>query len=249
MVFMPTYLYIKQHTITGKLYFGKSSRNLNGMLKYRGSGKYWKDHFKFHGKEHVITLWHQLYDNVFDLVADALSMSKSFDIVNSDSWANLQYENGLDGGTLASDKTKKILSEMRMGSKNNFYGKTHTDESRKLISISQKGISKNLSEDYLEKLIIRMSGENNFNYGKIVPEERRLKQSITMRGRKHTKEHSANQSKAQTFRFDILCHFNITLIKISMEEFSDLFGWCRESCRYSFKKYGKYKSYKLLKEY
>lgn len=46
MVFRPTFLYIKQHTITGKLYFGKTSKNLDKMLSYKGSGKYWLDHIK-----------------------------------------------------------------------------------------------------------------------------------------------------------------------------------------------------------
>lgn len=97
MVFIPTYLYIKQHTITGKLYFGKCTRPLNEMLKYTGSGSRWKKHYQKHGRQYIITLWYELYDNPFDLVADALSMSKSFDIVNNNSWMNLINENGLDG--------------------------------------------------------------------------------------------------------------------------------------------------------
>ena len=70
MVFIPTYLYIKQHSITGKLYFGKTCKN---PLKYKGSGKHWKLHINQHGNEYITTLWYHLYDNIFDLVADALS--------------------------------------------------------------------------------------------------------------------------------------------------------------------------------
>ncbi len=50
-----TYLYIKQHTITGKLYFGKTIRD---PLKYFGSGLHWSPHIRVHGKEHVMTLWY-----------------------------------------------------------------------------------------------------------------------------------------------------------------------------------------------
>lgn len=110
MVFIPTYLYIKQHTKTGKLYFGKTSKSLDYLLSYTGSGKYWKHHLKQHGKKYVTTLWYHLYDNIFDLVADALSMSKSFDIVNSNSWLNLIIENGLDGGDVSSGTRQYINS-------------------------------------------------------------------------------------------------------------------------------------------
>ena len=36
--FKPTFLYIKQHTVTGKLYFGKTTQNPE---TYLGSGTYW----------------------------------------------------------------------------------------------------------------------------------------------------------------------------------------------------------------
>lgn len=113
MIFSPTYLYIKQHTITGKLYFGKSKKPLSKMLSYRGSGSHWKNHIKKHKPQYVITLWYELYDNPFDSVADALSMSKSFDIVNNKSWLNAIPENGLDGGKniATSDYAKSIISK------------------------------------------------------------------------------------------------------------------------------------------
>jgi len=42
--FQPTYLYIKQHTKTGKLYFGKTG---NDPEKYLGSGTRWKRHLNY----------------------------------------------------------------------------------------------------------------------------------------------------------------------------------------------------------
>lgn len=95
MVFIPTYLYIKQHSVTGKLYFGKT---INNPEKYLGSGTVWKRHYKKHGKEHIVTLWFELFPNKINLIDFALEFSKSLNIVESSSWLNLKPENGLDGG-------------------------------------------------------------------------------------------------------------------------------------------------------
>ena len=38
-LFSPTYLYIKQHSVTGKLYFGKTSKPYPYVENYLGSGK------------------------------------------------------------------------------------------------------------------------------------------------------------------------------------------------------------------
>jgi len=91
----PTYLYIKQHKITGLKYFGKTTKD---PLTYLGSGKHWRRHIKKHGIKFVETIWHQLFINKEELIKYALDFSKNFDIVNSKEWANLKEENGLDGG-------------------------------------------------------------------------------------------------------------------------------------------------------
>ena len=92
----PTYLYIKQHSITGLKYFGKTSQL--DPYKYSGSGKYWSNHIKKHGKEHIITLWvSELYQDT-SIVEHALHFSIENNIVESKDWANLKIENGLDGG-------------------------------------------------------------------------------------------------------------------------------------------------------
>ena len=40
--FCLTYLYVKKHAVTGKLYFGKTTAK--DPIKYPGSGKYWSNH-------------------------------------------------------------------------------------------------------------------------------------------------------------------------------------------------------------
>lgn len=97
--FRPTYLYIKQHRITGKLYLGKTSGTEQYLLEqYNGSGKHWSRHIKKHGIEYVDTIWYCLYYDKDELVKFALMCSEQWGIVDSDDWLNIKPENGLDGG-------------------------------------------------------------------------------------------------------------------------------------------------------
>lgn len=115
--FKPTYLYIKQHSVTGLLYFGKTIKNPN---TYFGSGKRWMRHIKKHGLEFVETLWTELYDDIYELHSTAIMLSELFDVVKSDVWANLMVENGLTGnchGGTASEETRHKQSIAKKGKK------------------------------------------------------------------------------------------------------------------------------------
>lgn len=92
----PTYLYVKLHATTGKLYFGKTVKS---PLTYEGSGLHWKYHISKHGKQHVKTLWYQEFTDQESLTKFATEFSKQHDIVNSDVWLNLKEEDGLMGGS------------------------------------------------------------------------------------------------------------------------------------------------------
>jgi len=99
----PTYLYIKQHSVTKKKYFGKTSKT--DPIKYLGSGTYWLRHIKKHGKQFVETLWVSDIYHDTSIVDIALHFSSENDIVGSDEWANLQVENGLDGASTRSQES------------------------------------------------------------------------------------------------------------------------------------------------
>lgn len=139
--FKPTYLYIKQHTITKKLYFGKSTRNEEGMLKYLGSGKHWKNHIKFHGKEYVTTLWYCLFYDKDDCTNFATMFSDQWQISESSDWLNFKPENGLDGSPKGvkrgpwSDERKLAQSNRMKGRKT----KPHSEESKAKMSVNRKG--------------------------------------------------------------------------------------------------------------
>ena len=96
-MFKPTFLYIKQHTKTKKLYFGKTTKK--NVEKYLGSGKRWKNHVNYHGIDCIETIWFCLYTDEITLCEQALALSKYMDIVASKDFMNLQEENGLDGMT------------------------------------------------------------------------------------------------------------------------------------------------------
>jgi hypothetical protein len=93
----PTALLVKTHNITGLKYFCKTTR-LNCIHSYYGSGLYWKRHLKTHGRD-VSTEIIGIYHEKELLVAAALAFSKKNNIVESNEWANMKPENGLDGAT------------------------------------------------------------------------------------------------------------------------------------------------------
>lgn len=102
ITFIPVYLYIKQHSITGKLYFGKTTRDLNFLLEeYHGSGLYWQKHINMNNINFVETIWYCLFYDVEDLVTFALNYSNNHNLGSDlSSYLNLRFENGLDGGSV-----------------------------------------------------------------------------------------------------------------------------------------------------
>ena len=120
---------IKKHRITGLFYFCKTSRR--DPLRYIGSGRYWKNHIRKHGK-HIDTIWHKKFLNHIELTNYALFISHYFDVVNSKdivgnkTWANLEIENGINGMPLGTDRGeqfKKHCAIINKGNRNPSYGK------------------------------------------------------------------------------------------------------------------------------
>src|ERR1035437_8986354 len=112
MAFTPTFLYIKQHKITGLKYFGKT---VKFPPVYKGSGEHWLPHLKKHGNL-VETIWFELFMDAKMLMETAIKFSIENDIVNSLEWANEKPENGLDGAL--------------PGELHHFYGVTGIDHPR-----------------------------------------------------------------------------------------------------------------------
>jgi hypothetical protein len=136
----PTYLYIKQHSITGLKYFGKTTQD---PYTYNGSGKHWTNHIKVHGKEHIVTLWVSEPYTDTSIAEFALKFSAENDIVNSDEWANLIPENGLDGGSekgrKLTDETKAKLRKPRSEETKANMRKSRSEETKAKQSVGQTG--------------------------------------------------------------------------------------------------------------
>jgi len=111
-----------------------------------------------------------------------------------------------------SNKTLKKMSDAakkRTGEKSPMFGKNHSDESKRKISISKLGKQYNLSEEQLKIKSEKMKGKNNPFYGKQHSKETRIKMSkiqkeyfqhnkSSMLGKKHTVEAKLKMSRSHT---------------------------------------------------
>jgi len=139
-IFKPTWLYIKQHSVTRKLYFGKTACSYDEMLAYRGSGTYWLRHIKKHGKEYVETLWFCLFYDKDECVDFALRFSKNNNIVESKDWANQMDENGLWGAPKGRKATAGMTGQTHSESTLEKMRGPFTEEHKKNISLAKKGV-------------------------------------------------------------------------------------------------------------
>ena len=167
----PTYLYIKQHSVTKKKYYGKTTRD---PYTYNGSGKHWSRHIKKHGKEHIVTLWvSELYHDT-SIVEVALQFSSDNDIVNSKEWANMKPENGLNGGTSGTKHTEEAKANMR---------KPRSEEAKVNMRKSEETKDK-MRKPRSEEAKANMKGRVAPNKGKSTSEEIKAKQSASKTGKK-----------------------------------------------------------------
>jgi hypothetical protein len=140
-----TYLYIKRHSITGKLYFGKTTRK--DPVKYNGSGVHWSNHINKHGKEHVETIWYCLFVDQEECTKFALMCSEQWDIVNSEDWLNQVPECGIGGAAIGHVVSQKSIEKLIERNKT----RVHSEETRQKLSLACKGkpksekMKKNLS--------------------------------------------------------------------------------------------------------
>jgi hypothetical protein len=216
--FYKTYLYVKTHNITGLKYFGKTTKD---PYKYKGSGVHWINHIKKHGYD-VSTEIIGVFEDRYQCENTAILFSKSNDIVNSNFWANLIEENGLDGGDTGgsitrnykpmSDETKQKLSLSKKGKipwnkgiKGLTYGnKTKmSDETKQKLRMANLG--KKRSKETIEKTASKLRGRKRPEIsimlrGRIVSEETRLKISISQIGKTTSEETRKKISAANTGR-------------------------------------------------
>lgn len=133
--FTPTYLYIKQHSITEKFYFGKT---IQDPETYYGSGIRWTRHIDKHGKKHVKTLWYCLFYDEDAINEFALLCSQRWNIVESEEWLNLITETG-EGDNLRTETSIERMRNAKLGKPSVRKGSTHTEESNEKNRIAHTG--------------------------------------------------------------------------------------------------------------
>lgn len=152
--FHPTHLYIKRHSVTGLMYFGKTIKNPN---EYFGSGKQWMRHIKKHGIQFVETIWTKLYTDIYELHNTAIMLSALYDVVNSKDWANLMIENGLTGNCHGG----KMSIETRLKQSIAKRGKKQTPEHIAKVADANRGQH---SEERISFRAMRNTGINRCSF-------------------------------------------------------------------------------------
>ena len=105
---MKIYLLVKTHSKTGLKYLCKTTKRK--YEKYSGSGVYWRQHLKVHGKEHSTELIRECSSKE-ELREWGLHYSALWNVVDSEEWANLIPEDGgsEEAGKLGAAQTKKLM--------------------------------------------------------------------------------------------------------------------------------------------
>jgi hypothetical protein len=189
----PTRLYIKQCPHCGLKYFGKHSGQ--DIEKYPGSGVRWNNHLNYHEVEPV-HLWNSDWYYDTSISRFALKFSHINKIVESDVWANLKLEDGLNGGfdhlndgsELHIERTRKgrLGANKTIKEKYGVENISQTEEQRELQSQRTKDLWKSGVFDHIDhktrlgktnteeskrlvgmKNYIHQSGSGNSKYGTV----------------------------------------------------------------------------------
>jgi hypothetical protein len=184
------YLYIKTHA-TGLKYLGKT---VGDPYKYKGSGTHWLRHLNKHGEEHTTEILFETDDKEL-FKEKALYYSNLYNVVESKEWANIVPEQGDGGNTSMSPAYQSHIASGNFlyGEKNGFYGKKHTEETKRMIGektkIANTGKVRNgeQRQRYSENNSRYWAGKKTWNAGK------------TGVQRKRTPEEMASFSKAVTY--------------------------------------------------
>lgn len=163
------YLYLKQSPI-GLKYLGITTRD---PYKYLGSGKYWRRHLKAHKFSASDIKTEIVFSSTIEEEVNnvALEYSEKFNIVESENFANLMPESGMDCtlGRPCSEETKRKISESNKGkqlskesiakilkNRKSNKGFKHSEETKRKLSELRKG--KKLSKETIEKMRAKTKG-------------------------------------------------------------------------------------------
>jgi hypothetical protein len=146
-------LYLKTHRKTGLKYLGYTK---NDPFKYRGSGKYWKDHIKKHGNDVLTEILFQS-DKIDEISAKGLEYSVEWNIAESQEFANHCFEDGNKGygnaninfkGHPQTEETRKKISQNNGRGNKGKFGKDHPSYGHKMSDETKAKLKMGLMSYY-----------------------------------------------------------------------------------------------------
>ena len=201
-------VYVHINKINNKRYYGITCQNINERWR---NGKGYKNHKNSKKDTYFYNAINKYgWDNfTHEVLFDNLSKEEAclleqcyialYDTTNR----NKGYNRTTGGESFNhTADTKKALSDLYKGENNPFYGKHHTEETKKMIGEKIKSercgennpmYGKHLSKEHKQKISEKLSGENNPmygkkgilspNYGKTFTEEHKKKISESHKGK------------------------------------------------------------------
>jgi NUMOD3 motif/Putative endonuclease segE, GIY-YIG domain len=178
------FTYLLKHIPTNKYYYGvryrKGCHPKDLWKTYFTSSKKVKGLIKKYGKKSFIFEIRKIFKTQQQALNWEHKVLKKMKVIHRNDFLN-QTDNKCFDPILIS-KTMKT----KTGIKNSFYGKTHSAEARKKISLGNLG--RKHTKESIEKLRLANLGKNNPMYGKPRTEEVKQKLRLANLGKKHTKE-------------------------------------------------------------
>ena len=182
---MVGYIYLITDTTNGMKYTGKHHYHIEGQLdpNYHGSGTIIKNIYKKRPEtlkeEYIKTCYSEEEMN-----SDEQYYIKLFKTL----WPNGYNLTEGGEGCVASEETRKKISEALKGMKHPMFGKHHSEESKKKISDAHKGKpghnkGKPMSEEHKKKLSFARKGIPSPNKGKHLSEDYKKKISDSKKGK------------------------------------------------------------------
>ena len=202
------YLYRTENVDNGKFYIGITIKPIESG--YLGSGEHLKNAIKKYGKDR----FKRVNLEEFNTREEARKAEMEFvtqELVNDPSCYNIALGGtAISPGRKLSEETRLKISDANKGEKHHFYGKKHSEEVRRKMSVAHKGkilseehrvnignafkgenhpfYGKKHSEETRNKIRKSLKGENHFLYGKRLPEETRKKISEAKKGKRLSEE-------------------------------------------------------------
>lgn len=226
------YVYQIKNKINSKIYIGmttktiaerwrkhKSAINTTDTLLYRAMKKHGVENFWIEALEK--TTYEELEEKERDWINKMNSLSPNgYNLTIGG--RSLNGKNNPFYGKRHTEKTKKRLAAMatkRIGSANPFFGKKHAEETKKKISEKNKGRKQSKEEREMRKEI--NTGENNPFYGKSHNKESKLKMK-KQRSTKNILQYDKQNNFIQKFES-----------MIELEEYLRQNKLCKEGVKYA----------------